>query len=123
MNDIADFMQTGLYIPHDGSLVALQAYVREFLKWLDDPARQLYWAQKKRIETALLLAGHPIGRAYLGKGGNVRGRPRGAADIYIGNLGGKGSHSLSSHKLIFDPELPDWLTPRDLTPDEQRQIA
>lgn len=120
LSEIEEFIARAGYTRDDGSIVPLLTFRRQFNQWLADPIRQTYFAQRDRVESALAVAGFSTGWTWI--------KPpfkhdRGNCELIIANMGGGfGARSLAQRTLVFDPELRVILA-RDLTPDEQRQIA
>ena len=109
-NAIRDFLENGPFKHDPGSTVPLRDFRQQFTRWLDCPARQLFWSQKRRVERALESIGYQIGfaPATQAKYGDKLGQ---FGALAIGNLSGPGSQKIAERPLALDG---DYLEPIEL---------
>src|SRR5688572_17613370 len=99
MNDVQQFIQARYrHVP--GSAVALNVLLRQYLKWLGCPMRQMHWTQFSRFPKALVILGYAVGHVSSDRWG-VHGKSFSGA-TYVGNVQGHGSRTLCERLLTVD---------------------
>ena len=114
--ELFDFLSTSEYEEVSGAISPYAYFVKQFLAFLDDDERALFWLQKRRIERALINDGFPIGPAAA-----LGARPDQLDQSYIGNLAGPRSRFISVMPLVLEPDY-GVLLPRDLTRSEMHKL-
>lgn len=120
MNDVQNFLTTGRYSRADGCIVPLLLFVRQYTAWLGCPHKEMYWAQHRRIERALIDLGHAVGfcsqrLALFGRACKTEG-----GALFVANLGdGPGAIQLDERTIVLEDS---YLMPRDLTPTEADRL-
>ena len=99
-----------------GAISPFGYFKQQFIAWLDDDEKILFWLQKRRIERALIKDGLPIGPAAA-----LGARSDQLDQKYIGNLAGPRSRHISIMPLVLEPDY-GVLLPRDLTRSEMRKL-
>jgi hypothetical protein len=99
-----------------GAISPLGYFKQQFIAWLDDVEKILFWLQKRRIERALISDGLPIGPAA-----SLGARHDQVDQTYIGNLAGPRSRHISVMPLVLEPDQ-GVLLPRDLTRTEMHKL-
>lgn len=116
ISELLDFLRDSEYEEVAGAISPFGHFVKQFLDYLDDDQKILFWLQHRRIERALVKDGFPIGPAAA-----LGARSDQLDQSYIGNLSGPRSRFVSMLPVVLDPDI-QLLLPRDLSRSEMHKL-
>jgi hypothetical protein len=92
MIDLERFLHDGIYRSDPAAATPLSRFRREFVRWLDCPARQLAWCQHRRIEYALEAQGFSL--SFVGSIGRDS-----FGSTHVLGLSGPGARQISTIQI------------------------
>lgn len=116
ISELFDFLDKSEFEEVAGAISPFGHFKQQFMDWLGDDEKILFWLQHRRIERSLIKDGFPIGAAAA-----LGARPNQVDSRYIGNLEGPRSRFISVRPLVLDPDI-QLLLPSDLTPNEIHKL-